>query len=97
MRKVKWIWVYGEFEIYHHMLLHCRRVQQNYDFPTMWRVVRPELNADFFTSFLAKTGTVIRVVTHSKGMVCKCDTILNHTELYAVKNGTWLMHLRYGN
>lgn len=47
MRKVKWIWVYGEFEIYHHMLLHCRRVQQNYDFPTMWRVVRPELKEWF--------------------------------------------------
>ena len=28
-------------------------------------------------------------------MDSECDTILNHTELYAVKNGTWLMHLRY--
>lgn len=25
----------------------------------------------------------------------QCDTILNHTELYALKNGTWLMYLRY--
>lgn len=52
------------------MLLHCRRVQRNYDFPAMWRVDRPELNADFFTSFSAETETVIRAVTHSKGMVC---------------------------
>ena len=70
MRKAKWIWVYGEFEIYHHMLLHCRRVQQDYDFPAMWRIARPELNAEFFTSFSVKNETVIRVVTHSKGMVC---------------------------
>lgn len=28
------------------------------------------MNAEFFTSFSAKSDTVIRVVTHSKGMVC---------------------------
>lgn len=65
----KWIWCYGEFEIYHHQILSCRRQEKGCDYPCMWYLASPEKSMVFRTVFHAMTDTVIHVVTHSKGMV----------------------------
>ena len=34
----KWIWYYGDFEIYHSLKLHTRRDEYDYIFPPFWRL-----------------------------------------------------------
>ena len=70
MNKAKWIWGYGEFELYHNMMLNNRRIDYGLDFPSKWHVSRTEANACFYTEFEALTDTVIKVVSYSKGKVC---------------------------
>ncbi len=65
----QWIWYYGDFELYHHALLSCRRQELGFDYPCMWRVARPELNVTFYRRFEAAESGTFRVHTHSKGFV----------------------------
>ena len=69
MSKAKWIWYYGDFEIYHHMLLSCRRQEKGCDYPCQWHISRPELSAVFTRDFTADKDCVVRVATRSKGFV----------------------------
>lgn len=69
MSKAKWIWYGGDFEIYHHMLLSCRRQEYGCDYPCMWHLSVPEVSVRFQRDMIAETDTVIHVHTHSKGMV----------------------------
>ena len=44
MGKAKWIWKYGEYEIYHHKLLMCRRQEMGCDYPgVIWRIAPNEV------------------------------------------------------
>lgn len=38
----KWIWKFGEFEIYHNLLVHNRRQQYGYAEPVVWKLYTPE-------------------------------------------------------
>ena len=38
MKQAKWMWKYGEFEVYHHMLVHTRRAELGCEYPTMWQI-----------------------------------------------------------
>jgi alpha-L-rhamnosidase len=38
----QWIWKFGEYEIYHNMLLHSRRQEYGYTEPAVWKVYAPE-------------------------------------------------------
>lgn len=38
----KWIWKFGEFEIYHSLMLHDRRQQYGYPEPVVWKMYAPE-------------------------------------------------------
>ncbi|MBR5427127.1 MAG: alpha-rhamnosidase [Clostridia bacterium] len=69
MNKAKWIWYRGDFEIYHHMLLSCRRQEYGCDYPCQWHISRPEVSASFIKDFTAEKDGVVRVVTRSKGMI----------------------------
>ena len=67
--KAKWIWLNGDFEAYHHMLLSCRRQEIGFDYPCAWRVVRPELTGIFYKKFDVPEDGVMHVYSHSKGYV----------------------------
>lgn len=41
MNKAKWIWYKSDFEIYHNMMLHNRRVDMGVEYPTKWHLDRP--------------------------------------------------------
>ena len=69
MSKAKWIWYSGDFEIYHHMLLSLRREEKGHHYPCAWHISRPEVSVRFHRHFTAEKDTVIRIVTHSEGMV----------------------------
>lgn len=38
----QWIWRFGEFEIYHNMILHQRRQQYGFTEPVVWKIYAPE-------------------------------------------------------
>ncbi len=38
----QWIWKFGEFEIYHNLLVHSRRQQYGYPEPAVWKLYTPE-------------------------------------------------------
>lgn len=69
MEKAKWIWKYGEYELYHHKLLMCRRQEKGCDYPeVLWRIAPNEVCIQFRTWMKAPEDTTIRIVTHSKGL-----------------------------
>lgn len=67
--KAKWIWYNGDFELYHHMLLSCRRQEIGFDYPCVWPVARPELTAVFHKEITVPEDGVMHVYSHSKGYV----------------------------
>ena len=70
MSNAKWIWSYGDFEVYHNMLLSNRRCEKDFlNYPCMWKVSRPEFSVRFYKRMKAEKDTVVRVVTHSSGLV----------------------------
>lgn len=38
----QWVWKFGEFEIYHNMILHQRRQQYGFMEPVVWKIYAPE-------------------------------------------------------
>lgn len=64
----KWIWYRSDYEIYHNMLLHCRRVDRNADYPSMWHICRPECTVRFHTKVEAKKSSVIKIISYGRGM-----------------------------
>ncbi len=69
MSRAKWIWKYGEYEIYHHKLAMCRRQDKGCDCPeVIWRIAPNEVSVRFYKKLYARTDTVLTVVTHSRGM-----------------------------
>ncbi len=40
-KQSKWMWYYGDFELYHSQKLHVRRVERNVVYPAFWRL--PEI------------------------------------------------------
>lgn len=69
MSQAKWIWYNGDFELYHHMLLSCRRQEVGFDYPCMWRVARPEVNVTFVGKFNIPADSRMFVKSNSKGFV----------------------------
>ena len=69
MKQAKWIWYNGDYEIYHHLLLSCRRQEKGVDYPCQWHISRPEASVSFKKDFTAEKDGIINVRTHSKGMV----------------------------
>lgn len=67
--KAKWIWYDSDFELYHHLLLSCRRQEKGCDYPCMWHLSSPEKSVNFHKVFSAPHDTVICVKTYAKGMV----------------------------
>lgn len=68
MSNARWIWYYGDYEIYHHLLVHTRREDMGCDFPCTWPLDVPYPVVKFRTTFTAKTDTVLHVHAHGRGM-----------------------------
>ncbi len=68
MSQAKWIWFYGDFELYHNMKLMSRRTMYGNYYPPMWRVDGPT------TQFLTVTKTA--VVDEAEEFFCKANAEL---------------------
>lgn len=51
-----WIWKYGDFEIFHSMLLHMRRVEREVVYPPYWRVDAPTPKVMFYCDYEGDGG-----------------------------------------
>lgn len=67
--KARWIWYDTDFELYHHLLLSCRRQEKGCDYPCMWHLSSPEKSVSFYKTFYAPHDSSINVKTYAKGMV----------------------------
>lgn len=69
MSKAKWIWYYGDFEIYHSMLLHSRRNDYEAEYPPFWHLPQPYARVNFGTGFNCDKETLIKVISTGTGSV----------------------------
>lgn len=69
MNKAKWIWYRSDFEIYHNMILHNRRVDMGVEYPTKWHLCRPECAVKFRSQFTADEDFTAKIVSHGRGMI----------------------------
>lgn len=69
MTEAKWIWYYGDFEIYHSMLLHSRRNDYEAEYPAFWHLPQPYARVNFAKSFTCNRDTVIHVLSTGMGSV----------------------------
>lgn len=63
-----WIWKYGDYEIFHSMLLHMRRVEREVVYPPYWRVDAPTPKVMFYCDYEGEGG-YIRVQANGDGYV----------------------------
>ncbi|MEY8278260.1 hypothetical protein [Blautia marasmi] len=54
----QWIWRFGEFEIYHSLMLHNRRQQYGYPEPVVWKMYAPEPVVQFRKTVTTKGGMI---------------------------------------
>lgn len=57
-RLSQWIWRFGEFEIYHSLMLHNRRQQYGYPEPVVWKMYAPEPVVQFRKTVTTKGGMI---------------------------------------
>ena len=98
----KWIWKFGEFEVYHNLLLHNRRQQYGYPEPTVWKLYTPE-PVVCFQKTVTTEGGVFRVHAcgNSSVHIIKADT-LEELKYGGIKEielepGTVTIKIRVGN
>lgn len=53
----KWIWKFGDFEMYHSLLVHNRRQQYGYLEPVIWKMYQPEPVVNFRKEVTTEGGT----------------------------------------
>lgn len=63
-----WIWKYGDFEIYHSMLLHMRRIEREVVYPPYWKVSAPDPKVMFYREFECEGG-YIKVYANGEGYI----------------------------
>ncbi len=53
----QWMWKFGEFEVYHNLLVHNRRQQYGYPEPPVWKLYAPESVVRFKKTVTTEGGT----------------------------------------
>jgi hypothetical protein len=67
--KGKWIWYPGDFEIYHNLLLSCRREERGAVWPTYWRLDDCYHNVLFRKTVTLQSEESVRFVSNGIGYV----------------------------
>ena len=65
----KWIWYYGDFEIYHSLKLHTRREEYDYMFPPFWKLDDCHHNVKFKKEVDLRISENITVYAHGVGHI----------------------------
>lgn len=67
LNKAKWIWVMGDFELYHSIKLHARREEFGIDLPHFWDLSTPYPNVSFSKTFTADKPSKFNVKAKGTG------------------------------
>ena len=76
MAQAKWIWYRGDYELYHCIQLHSRRVEYGAEYPAFWSFSTPYPLVEFFKIFDAPSDGFFRVSFHGSGYV-KFDGVIH--------------------
>lgn len=68
-KKAYYIWHYGDYEIYHNMMLHMRREEHGKDVPAFFKIDRPHQNVKFKKSFTSEVNGYMIVTINGMGRV----------------------------
>lgn len=68
-KKSFWIWNYGEYEIYHSMLVHTRRQEFGADFPTNWKMPSPCPTVRYIKRFECSKAGYMKGYTNGNGFI----------------------------
>jgi alpha-L-rhamnosidase len=63
-----WIWKYGDYEIFHSMQVHMRRVEREVVYPPYWKMYSPDPKVMFYCEYEGDGGYV-KVYTNGEGYV----------------------------
>ena len=69
MNQAKWMWQYGEYELYHSMILHMRREEYGAEYPPMWRVSAPSPWLELYADFETDKASYARLTASGKGYI----------------------------
>lgn len=67
--QAKWIWYYGDYEIFHNALLHTRREYKEISYPSFWGLSTPAMKIHFIKEFTLCEKSTIKVFSNGDGMV----------------------------
>ena len=65
--KCYWIWKYGDYEIYHSMMLNLRRQEFGVDYPPFWKVSSPSVTVKFIKNFECENDGYMTANTNGRG------------------------------
>lgn len=65
--RAKWIWVMGDYELYHSIKLHSRREEFGIDLPHFWDLSTPYPNVSFTKAFISEIESTFIVKAHGTG------------------------------
>jgi len=65
----RWIWYFGDFELYHSCRMHMRRDEFDYHFPPFWRLDDAHKNVLFRKAFTLDAPGSIRAWANGRGML----------------------------
>lgn len=69
MSNAKWIWHYGEFEIYHNMKVHSRRRDYEAEYPPFWQLATVYPRINFLKQFSNEEPFTFKVHATASGSV----------------------------
>ncbi|MBE6610256.1 MAG: hypothetical protein E7634_06275 [Ruminococcaceae bacterium] len=68
-KKAKWIWYYGDYEIFHSLLLHERRQEFGNDYPCFWNQSHVYPSVYFYKSYVLPVQTSFTAYVNGVGYV----------------------------
>lgn len=88
MNQAKWIWYYGDYEIFHGNLLNSRREEKGEPYPPFMAFSSIHANVEFVKRFKVEKATEFHVVANGQAQV-RIDGFVRHSEnaVYSVSAG----------
>ena len=87
MKKSKWIWYRGDFELYHGMKLNSRREYRGLFYPPMWRVDGPQPHIRLYKIANLEKEETLRVFTTGECLILVNNEKHAQGELIELKEG----------
>ena len=95
-KKAYWIWKYGDFEIYHSMKLHMRRVEREVVYPPYWKMYSPDPKVMFYCDYKGEGG-YIKVFADGEGYIKIGNKLYSPGERIELPAGSFTVSACIGN